>query len=137
MATPYIDRAFLEALYGPAFVAAAENDTGASVAVVIASACAEADAYVAQQVALPPVSAAIEQCRGAVARIAACMLYGQATPDALLKEAAAARKFLQAVADGSVALSKPVITDDPATPEDETEDASFGAAPRRTGRLGW
>lgn len=133
MATQYLTREQLVALYGPGFVSIAETDTGANVDAVIAAANAEADAYVSQQVDLPPSPGAIEQVQGAVARIAACALYGQASGEALLREASSARKFLQAVAAGSVRLQRPA--DDPATPEDESfsSGADCGAAPRRWG----
>lgn len=138
MPTPYINREQLEALYGAGFVTQAEVDTNANIAAVIEAACAEADAYVGCQISLPPVPAAIDQVRGAVARIAACMMYSQAASDALIKGDLAARKFLDSVAAGKVLLAKPAVVDDPTTPEVESDTgAACGAAPRRTGRLGY
>lgn len=138
MPTPYINREQLEALYGAGFVTRAEVDTDANIAAILEAVNAEADAYVGCQVALPPVPAAIDQVRAAVARMAACMMYGQAAPEALVRADAAARKFLDNVAAGKVLLAKPEVLDDPTTPEVESDTgAACGAAPRRTGRLGY
>lgn len=136
MATPYLDRARLDALLGAGVVSVAEADAGANVDAVIAAMCAMADGYVGKQVALPPSAQAIEQVAPLVAELVYAALYASGGGETAIKRRSEALKALRDIAAGTLALHVEPVADDPNTDEDESAagGAAFGSAKRLASR---
>lgn len=138
MATTYLDRAKLEAVFGTKLLDAALKQTTADLEAVIASQCALADGYVAAQVGLPPSATAIEQVAPIVADLVYAALYVQSGGEAQAARRVAAMKALQDIAKGVVVLHREPVADNPATVEDESATgAACGSAPRQATKWGW
>lgn len=139
MATPYIDRAGIEALLGVDAVAKAESDAGLNVAEVIEAQCAVADGYVAAQVALPPSAQAQAQVAPLVAELVYAALWAYSgAPNAETRRDAALRQLRDiASSPPKLLLHVEPMVDDPATEDDESGTGSASSAePRKTGSRG-
>ena len=131
MPTPYLTKATLASLLGPAVLATAEADTTANIDAVIAAQCALADGYVAAQVSLPPSALAQAQVAPVVAELVYCALYAASGSEALNARHKLAMAQLKDIAQGLVRLHVEPVLDDPATADDES---ATGAAAGSAGR---
>lgn len=121
MATPYLDRAGLEALLGTGTVERIASDTDANIDAVIQAQCAVADGYVASQVTLPPNPLAMAQVAPIVAELVYCALYIGSGLDVSPRRTAALKQLQDiAVKPPRMVLFCPALVDDPATAADES-----------------